>query len=472
MSEKSRLPVLQGYGIDNVLRILEPLKNSPNGNLLYRHVTHTLIELERNQAKISLGYATILHNFIVSLRKHLPKTSMLNIELKIIQQRLRPPITMTEMAAIQNYLRKAIDLISEVSPYDERVWAQAVKPVTDALTEHSSDYDPDEPSQAEIDLNMQSSAMIDVSGLRKRFREEASTPVSEHAHKPSQPSDKGTGRNSDGATFERQQGNLMNSIVESMQHQARFGLLLEEILQRLHKAESRQDIKGVRNYAISQLQNMLTKQSQLVQTLNETHDFANMVRQNNARLSEELNQIRILSLTDELTELPNRRAFMQRLEDEIGRALRYHKQFCIALLDLDNFKKINDTYGHPAGDVTLREYANRVLTMFRRTDLIARYGGEEFAIIFPNESIDEALYALEKVRKQAATTSVHHEDNKFRVPTFSAGLVSWTQDETAEELINRADNLLYKAKDKGGDRIEACYPEKEEKLAADLINND
>ncbi len=465
MSEKSRLPVLQGYGIDNVLRILEPLKNSENGNLLYRHVTHTLIELERNQAKLSLGYATILHNFIFALRKHLPKASLLNIELRIIQQRLRPPITLTEMAAIQNYLRKAIDLISEVSPHDEKVWAEAIKPLTESLTgqeshiRHPHSDEQDEPTQNEIDLNMQSSAQIDVSSLRKKLQEQANKPARTEKSLQGNQQEGDAEKSADDTIFEKQQGNLMNSIVESMQHQARFGLLLEEILQRLNKADTRQDIHGIRSYAISQLQGMLTKQSQLVRTLNETHDFATLVRQNNARLSQELNHIRILSLTDELTELPNRRAFMQRLDDEIGRAKRYHTQFCIALLDLDNFKEINDSYGHPAGDMTLRDYASKILTLFRRTDLIARYGGEEFAIIFPNESIDESLYALEKVRRKANNTSISYEDHKFKAPSFSAGLVSWSKEESPEELINRADTLLYVAKNKGGNCIETSVDE-------------
>jgi diguanylate cyclase (GGDEF)-like protein len=456
MADKSRLPILQGYGIDNVLRILDPLKNSANGNLLYRHVVHTLTELERNYSKISLGYATILNNFIVSLRKHLPKGSLLNTELKIIQQRLRPPITLTEMAAIQNYLRQTIEIMSKVTSPDEDLWREAIQPLTNVLTASEPASHSDEPLSAEIDLNMHSAADINITDLKKSFYAQALQPVAVE-----QKSDSGTDTG-----FEQQQNNLVNSIVEAMQHQARFGLLLEDILNRLTKAETQDDVDKVRSHAISELQNMSSRQGQLVKTLNNTHDLANLVRESNLKLNAELNQIRILSMTDELTELPNRRAFLQRLEEEIQRATRYHYSFCIAMIDLDNFKQVNDTYGHAAGDVTLREYANQILVMLRRTDLISRYGGEEFAILFPKETLSEARLALEKVRQKASVTRIEYEGIAFNAPSFSAGLVTWDFKENAAELINRADSLLYSAKGKGGDYIETEEAQSADEMAA------
>lgn len=446
MSDKSRLPVLQGYGIDNVLRILEPLKNSANGNLLYRHVVHTLTELERNYTKVSLGYATILNNFIVTLRKHLPKSSMMSTELKIIQQRLRPPITLTEMAAIQNYLRQTMEIMSKVSAPDQELWREAVQPLTNVLTGNAATPVFDEPSSAEIDLNLHSAADINITDLKQRFfQQQAEQHEIDSTNENVIPG---------GDSFEQQQNKLVTNIVDAMQHQARFGLLLEDLLHRLNKAETQDDVDKVRSHAIHELQNMSSKQGQLVQSLNNTHNLANLVRENNLKLNEELNQIRILSMTDELTELPNRRAFMQRLEDEIHRATRYHYHFCVAMIDLDNFKQINDTYGHAAGDVTLKEYSSKILVMLRRTDLIARYGGEEFAILFPKETLSEARLALEKVRSKAAATKIGYDSSSFNAPSFSAGLVTWDLKESATDLINRADNLLYVAKGKGGDYIE------------------
>ena len=102
MTEKKQLPpLIQGYGADNVLRLLEPLRQTQSGNLIYKHVSHAVGEMERNQQKIALGYAAVLHNFINAVRKQLPRSALLNQELKLIQLRLQPPITITELASIQ-----------------------------------------------------------------------------------------------------------------------------------------------------------------------------------------------------------------------------------------------------------------------------------------------------------------------------------------------------------------------------------
>lgn len=449
MTEKKKLPLLiQGYGAENVLRLLGPLRLTQSGSLIYKHVSHAVGEMERNQQKIALGYAAVLHNFINALRKQLPRSSLLYQELKLVQQRLQPPITITELSAIQTYLKNALQLINEVTGGDEKFWLDALEPLTEMTLPRQPSPAPEEnaDSYGEIESAISSSANINITDLsladipKPEFLSEKK---SDSGVKPQQ------------HDFEQQQNKLLNNIFDAMQHQARFGLLLEEMLQRLKKAENKRDVENVRGHAITELQSMLSEQSQLVRTLNETHDFATMVRQSGQRLSQELKQVRVLSLTDELTELPNRRAFIQRLEEELQRARRYKSSFCVAMIDLDHFKRINDTYGHAAGDEILRKYANNILSILRRSDMVARYGGEEFAIIFPNASIEEAQQALEKVRGRAAKTVIEFSGDIIRTPGFSAGLVLCDSTEDAEALINRADEMLYAAKEKGRDRVES-----------------
>lgn len=451
MTEKKKLPpLIQGYGAENILRLLEPLRQSQSGNLIYKHVSHTIGELERNQQKIALGYAAVLHNFINVLRKQLPRNSLLNLELKLVQQRLQPPITVTELASIQAYLKNALRLVDDVTGNDERFWQDALRALTDSDTEISSASSQEEPEtfEPEQDVANQSSATINLNDLS--FTD---------LPRPEQLSDKqfdAVGKSSpQQQDFEQQQNQLLNNIFGAMQHQARFGLLLEDMLQRLKKAENKRDVDNVRGHAIAELQSMLSEQGQLVRTLNETHDFANMVKQSGRRLSQELKHVRVLSLTDELTELPNRRAFTQRLEEELQRARRYKSHFCVALIDLDHFKRINDTYGHAAGDEILRKYSNDILSILRRSDMVARYGGEEFAIIFPSESLEEAQQALEKVRARAIKSEVQFNNDVIRIPGFSAGLVVCDSNEDAEALLKRADEMLYRAKEKGRNRTES-----------------
>ncbi|MEJ2398155.1 MAG: GGDEF domain-containing protein, partial [Gammaproteobacteria bacterium] len=353
-----------------------------------------------------------------------------------------------ELASIQAYLKNAMRLVSEVTEGDEGFWQEALRALTETDGEFplTDNEEAPEPTERETDTSSANINISDVSFANLPQPESlAEKRYEQHGGKPPQQQ----------PDFEQQQNKLLNNIFDAMQHQSRFGLLLEDMLTSLKKAESKRDVDIVRGHAITELQSMLTEQGQLVRTLNETHDFANMVRQSGQRLSQELKHVRVLSLTDELTELPNRRAFTQRLDEELQRARRYHSYFCVALLDLDHFKQINDTYGHAAGDIILQKYANDILSILRLSDMVARYGGEEFAIIFPSASREEAQRALQKVQDRANESEVRFNNETIRVPSFSAGLIICCEDgENAEILMTRADKMLYAAKEKGRNRIE------------------
>ena len=143
--------------------------------------------------------------------------------------------------------------------------------------------------------------------------------------------------------------------------------------------------------------------------------------------------------TDELTALPNRRAWDEALVRELSRAQRTGQPLCLALLDLDHFKAYNDALGHPAGDAHLRRTAAAWRRELRAVDVLARYGGEEFGILLPATPLGEATEAIDRVR----SATPHGQ-------TASAGVVQWDGDEPAEELLARADAALYRAKEVGG----------------------
>lgn len=166
------------------------------------------------------------------------------------------------------------------------------------------------------------------------------------------------------------------------------------------------------------------------------------------------NQSKYLSITDELTGLYNRRHFEQNFEREFLRAKRYGSKFSVAIIDIDFFKKINDTYGHLCGDYVLREIAYTIQDSFRKTDMVFRYGGEEFVVILTETSLENALIPLERLRKKIEAKNLFYEGKNINI-TVSIGLNSdTTKYESASEFLDMADKALYNAKENGRNRIE------------------
>ncbi len=158
------------------------------------------------------------------------------------------------------------------------------------------------------------------------------------------------------------------------------------------------------------------------------------------------------SLTDSLTGLANRRALDIRLTAEVNRSIRSKAPLTIILLDLDNFKLVNDTYGHQVGDEILRSIAAILATRIRGQDLATRYGGEEFMLILPDTNITGAIDLIEELMK--STTSIKQEVGSQPLNvTFSSGIAMLNPDENIDSLIYRSDQALYEAKSRGKN----CY---------------
>ncbi|MBN2625202.1 MAG: diguanylate cyclase [Spirochaetales bacterium] len=160
--------------------------------------------------------------------------------------------------------------------------------------------------------------------------------------------------------------------------------------------------------------------------------------------------------TDFLTELPNRRKFIPEIQKEMERYNRYESGFCLAMVDLDNFKKINDTYGHDAGDLVLKKIARILRKALRRLDVPARIGGEEFAILLPETSLDQGRLVCERLLERVGKALVTVPDQKMTIGcTCSIGLTGYRPREELHTLLKRADDLLYQAKGEGRNRMAA-----------------
>lgn len=180
-----------------------------------------------------------------------------------------------------------------------------------------------------------------------------------------------------------------------------------------------------------------------------------LVREIAARQSAE-EQLRHLSETDALTGLANRRAFDQQLNKEFQRYLRYRHPFCVVMVDIDWFKHINDTYGHPAGDHVLTEFAWRLRDHIRKTDVLARIGGEEFAILMPETSPLEAKKRTEALQKciNNAPFQLGNSADSPLMMTASFGISCVADNDlVAEASLIRADTALYKAKNSGRNQV-------------------
>ncbi len=167
-------------------------------------------------------------------------------------------------------------------------------------------------------------------------------------------------------------------------------------------------------------------------------------------------RIRLLSRTDALTGLHNRRSIMEALEQEIARSARQGSALSVVILDLDHFKRINDTWGHPAGDQVLRESARVLRQNVREADLVGRYGGEEFMVILPGAGLREARTVLERCRLTLAEAEIATgSDQPLRVSaSFGLACDETGGDLAAQTLIKSADEALYRAKENGRNRIE------------------
>ena len=166
-----------------------------------------------------------------------------------------------------------------------------------------------------------------------------------------------------------------------------------------------------------------------------------------------------LSVTDALTGLYNRRNLDVHLEREFLRAKRYKNDLSVAVIDIDFFKKVNDTYGHLCGDYVLKEVAYLIMETFRKTDLVFRYGGEEFVALLTETSLESALIPLERLRSRIENYQFKYNNTPIKV-TVSIGVNANKENiETASEFLDCADKALYYAKQHGRNQVitsEAC----------------
>jgi len=175
------------------------------------------------------------------------------------------------------------------------------------------------------------------------------------------------------------------------------------------------------------------------------------LREQRAALQQALEKNHELAIRDDLTGLYNRRHLPELMQHEVHRADRSGRSLCIALIDLDHFKLINDSHGHAQGDEVLRAFAVAARSALRDTDALGRWGGEEFMAMLPETGVDNAVRVIDRVRQRLAALRFDGLDPALRI-TFSAGIALCAAGETLADAIARADQAMYAAKQAGRDR--------------------
>lgn len=425
-----------------VLRLLETLNATNSGSTIYQHIERSFHNLESTQLETERHYIELLELLFDALTRQLGNDSPLQPRLQILRTSLIPPMQPHELQQLKLDSKQLITQLLHQRNSSE-ILEQAFDPLLSPSHNH--------PSQPHDSAQTPESAAghafeEGMEYLKMAGAEAGATKPSAHFNHSFQE----TRANIQGIKV-----SLDEQINQAVAYNAELAHLIKESMEAIRLVDAKQDIDAMRITHLRRYiklfkehQNLTTKFSTIQQQLNE---FENESQQ----LDEELTRVHKLSLTDELTQLPNRRALMQRLDDEVARVQRYGSPLALAIIDLDEFKPINDTFGHNAGDLVLRYFAETALAVLRHHDTVARYGGEEFAVLMPNTELDGALCALKKIQNEVGGSLCRVDDGiEIQVPTFSAGVALYNPGETTEELIKRADTAMYRAKRSGRNRVE------------------
>ena len=430
-----------------VLSLLDALQQTQEGAAIYEHVKSILEYYEIDTLNIHEAYADLLRELLDAYIDLLPDESPLRVHLVMVQKRLMPPLTVSEFAGLREYINAVAEKITQGSDAGNKAMEKALVPLLQAFGVKSSHPRLTARSKKSVVDEKDTTQPLEVSpGVTPDTNRRVDITYRQHLDEKRE-------------RIQEIQEILAHHVSEVVRQNEEFGVLLEVEHEALRQTNNMQEVQTLKEALINEVEKLLKGHMTLANKLDSANKYLQIIETEGQHLNEELTRVHILSLTDELTELPNRRAFLRRLEDEVARVQRYGYPLSLALIDLDGFKAINDQFGHAAGDEVLNSYAANILSIFRHHDMVARYGGEEFAVLLPNTNTEGAMRALNKVQKRTAETTYQFDGITRPMPTFSAGLSLYKPGETPSNLIERADKALYQAKRLGRNRIEVNMTE-------------
>ena len=447
MEEQHAQSIQPSASTQKILTLLSGLQRHPAGSLIYEQVRRILLDSQQESHHVEAMYAGLLGVLLDILAESIPGNDPMRMQIRLLQRRLKPPLLAGDLRALRRYADRWAARLKEFAGHDDQAFRNALAPLLGdlGLGQHeSTDFAPPQHPEATATTPEPDSEPDEPQGPAERS---VDTAYRHHLDEKNR-------------EVQELQNALSRKIQDTIRQHQQVGVSLEVALTELKRHEDAGDVERAKELIAGIARQLLSGNKELTSKLDSTYHTLEKIADGSRRLSDELSRVRQLSLTDELTGLPNRRAFQRRLEDEIARANRYGYPLTLAAIDLDEFKSVNDTYGHAVGDKILQQYAASILSIFRRLDMVARYGGEEFAVLLPNTDLHGAMRALHKVKARVPEISVQTDNGTLALPTFSAGISAYHPGETSESFVSRADVALYEAKRRGRNRVEAGEDER------------
>jgi diguanylate cyclase len=244
---------------------------------------------------------------------------------------------------------------------------------------------------------------------------------------------------------------MLAEIGELGQHTGRFTDNVQRYAQTIEQADSLQSLAGVVQEMVAETRAVHAVVDGTRERLSEEHARASELERRVLELESELRRLSDEVSTDALTQVANRRGLLQAFEAERSRAQREASALAVGLIDIDNFKKLNDSLGHAAGDEALKALAARTKQGLRPVDHVARFGGEEFVVLLPGADVEEGQQLLTRLQRQLSASLFMHDGREVFV-TFSAGVTAFRDGEALDTALERADRALYEAKRTGKNR--------------------